>query len=410
MDRKNLEHLNGVNNTSGLAFSYTGLRALQRLWLGKSEFASCVATVDQAGNMGHSWSQSDILRRSATVFSNYLQTLSSDWPTDRGLWESLLPVTTGKVSATGGIRGRVDWNRTLKAGWPPKRMISQAKHRNLDPVVTASAKWAVTQLRLADKKLTSILQSARAEETGRWVQCMEILEDLLRDIEPANSRSVAGTADWPLKSLLKAGRVASYFLHDDPEFLAFSLLTPNGPVESLFQLSVMGEIFLLAERFHLRFESLRPLSWSGKGPIMTLRGRSADVQIWLECGDLWENYQAIDVHRELGQAVQQTTGDAFLGGSSRPDIVITQGATRCVIIECKFPSTTLNPSYVLSGVPQVNMYRYQIGSIFRHVDGFVVGPSEMIQSAHFHYDDRGKLGVCSVGSLMTELGLWFGEL
>lgn len=410
MDQKNFEHLNGVNNTSGLAFSYTGLRALQRLWLGKSEFASCVATINQTGNTDHSWSQSDILRRSATVFSNYLQTLSSDWPTDRELWESLLPVTTEKVSETGGIRGRVDWNRTLKAGWPPKRIISQAKHRNLDPVVTASAKWAVTQLRLADNKLTSILQNARTEESGRWIQCLEILEDWLRDIEPVNSRSVASAADWPLKSLLEAGSVASYFLHDDPEFLAFSLLTPNGPVESLFQLSVMGEILLLAERFHLRIESLRPLSWSGKGPIMTLRGRSADVQIWLECGDLWDSYEAIDVHKELGQAFQQTTGDAFLVGSSRPDIVITQGATRCVIIECKFPSTTLNPSYVLSGVPQVNMYRYQVGATFLNVDGFVIGPSEMIQRSHFHYDDRGKLGVCSPIGLMSELDLWFREL
>ncbi|WP_410789277.1 hypothetical protein [Kribbella sp. C-35] len=248
------------------------------------------------------------------------------------------------------------------------------------------------------------------------VQALPILDLLDESDETTPAKDdvrAVRSAGWPWSVVAEVAGVFSAIERGGAEAMARRLLRPDGFPEALFQLSVLGAVLLASEKLGARITSLRPIGYMTDGPVYTidLQGRGS-WDLWCEAANCWAIYDVVDHYKEFAASLTMSDGRPFRARNIRPDVVLAQRGHRALVLECKFPSESLDPGYVAHGLYQAVFYAHQLMPAFQSVSGFAVGPGVLVPGRRDHILGEVRVGVVGpsdLESLVSELMFTEGE-
>lgn len=400
-----------TSGPSSLHVDEAGLQRVLREWSGAGNlYRAAAACADSP--FDRDWTKDDVERRAMRILLLECEPILARFPRSLRIWQDHLPTLSSRHRFWSDTpQARVDWAKTRQTGWPPTRFAIRRRHRSTDQVTLAVLAWTLSRLEAAldaARSLTgthhNILASTLAPEVE---QVIEQALPLQRLLDPENSgaptrddiRSTRA-AGWPWTPVADLAAMFVAVDRGGAQALALRLLHPDGFPEVVFQLSVVGSLITACEQRGARVTSQRPIGHMTSGPIYQVHwpdGRSWDL--WSEAASAWNEYGIEDVYRNLASALTLVNGTAFSSRNIRPDVLIAERGLAAVVLECKYPSVTLDPGYVGHGMYQAAFYADQLRPAFPRVLGASIGPAELVPHATFQPFGSGQLGLMSPADL-----------
>lgn len=313
------------------------------------------------------------------------------WPKSARSWQDHLPTISQRERLWSDVpQTRVDWPKTRRTGWPPSRFAIRRRHRTTDQLTLSVLAWTLGQLGSAFSASQSLvgphadavqgLASDVESTISRTLPLLAALQEAGADEQPSRDdlRSVR-SAGWPWNAVADVALVFLLLRQGGAEALARRLIRPDAFPETMFQLSVVGAILVACESRGASITSLRPIGYMTDGPVYRIRfGELAAWDLWCEAARCWEFYGADDKYRELASNLTSLGGAPFQARNIRPDVLLACRETRATVFECKYPTDTFDPGYVAHGLYQASFYAHQLAPAFPQVQGFSIGPSELV--------------------------------
>lgn len=384
-----------------------GLGRVLGEWSGVGGLYRAVAAMTDA-SFDREWTKDDIERRAMRILLLECSPMLRRWPRSLRIWQDHLPtLSTRSRFWSETPEPGIDWARTRRTGWPPNAYAIRRRRRSTDQVTLAVLSWTLAQLARAFDASQALAGPQAGTATDLASDVQSILEQslpLLRLLEDSSGtpptrddvRAVRA-AGWPWKVV---GEVAEVFLsleRGGAEALARRLLRPDGFPETIFQLSVLGAALNVAEQAGGKVSSLRPIGYMTDGPVYRIEwpGGQPAWEVWCEAASAWSWYDLNDTYRNLASTMTQVSGQAFSARNIRPDLVIAVPGGAAAVLECKFPSESMDPGYVGHGMYQAAFYAHQMAPAFRQVLGASIGPVELVPASTFDDFGSARIGLMS---------------
>lgn len=378
-----------MTNSSGLAIHEDGLLRVLSEWSGTGNLFNAIAAV-APDSLARKWSAKDVEQRAMRILLLECSPLLRRWPKNAKGWQDHLPTLSHRHRFWSDVpKTRVDWGKTRRRGWPPDTFAIRRRHRSTDQGTLSVLAWTLGRLEDAFAASQSLVgpvvdgpEALASDVEAKIRQTLPILELLEESDESRPSRetirAVRG-AGWPWNAVADVAEVFTALDRGGSEALARRLLRPDGFPESLFQLSVLGLILDCAQSLGMTVTSLRPIGYMTRGPVYQLQMPGEDPwELWCEAANCWAEYGLTDGYRALAATLTSSEGFPFQARNIRPDILLARAGDRALVLECKFPSESLDPGYVAHGQYQAAFYAQQLAPAFREVTGLSIGPRELV--------------------------------
>lgn len=375
-------------DSTGLIVHEQGLLRVLSEWSGVGNLYRAVAAVtpDQTTR---EWSAKDVERRAMRILLLECTPLLRRWPRTARVWYDHLPTLPQRNRFWSDVpQTRVDWVKTRRRGWPPDVFAIRRRHRSTDQVTLSVLTWTLGRLKdafTASQSLVGLHNTAENldSDVSEIIRQTLPLLDLLDETDESRPsrdaiRAVRG-AGWPWNAVAEVANVFVALDRGGAQALAQKLLRPDGFPESLFQLSTLGLILIGAQELGASATSLRPIGNMTDGPVYRIQLPGRDPwDLWCEAARCWVTYDLTDNYRALASTLTTAERKPFQARSIRPDIVLARPGDRALVLECKFPSKSLDPGYVAHGMYQAAYYSHQLLPAFHAVSGYSIGPSELV--------------------------------
>lgn len=312
------------------------------------------------------------------------------WPKTARAWQDHLPTFSQRQRFWSDIpQARVDWAKTRRQGWPPQAFAIRRRHRSTDQVTLSVLAWTLRRLEaafsasesLVGPHATAIQDLSTEVETiiRRTVPLLDLLDEADESTPSRDSLNALKGSGWPWNVVAEVATVFASLDRGGSEALARRLLRPDGFPESIFQLSVLGVVLLTAQNCGAEIVSLRPIGYMTDGPVYRIKMPDQEPwDLWCEAASCWKTYGLSDGYRDLAATLTASTGTAFQARNIRPDVLFARPGDRALVLECKFPSETLDPGYVAHGMYQAAFYGHQLAPAFLDVSSYSIGPPELV--------------------------------
>lgn len=378
-----------MSEAAGLSVHEQGLLRVLSEWSGTGNFYKAVAAVTP-DELAREWSAKDIERRAMRILLLECSPLLRRWPASGKAWRDHLPTLSQRHRFWSDVpQTRVDWAKTRRRGWPPEAFAIRRRHRSTDQVTLSVLAWTLRRLSDAFAASQSLVgpQVATAEELADDVdriirQALPVLELLDESDEGRPSRDAiraVRASGWPWNAVAEVAEVFATLDRGGAAALARKLLRPDGFPESLFQLGVLGLVLLGAQGAGAVVTSLRPIGYMTDGPVYRIQMPGEEPwDLWCEAARCWDEYGLPDRYRDAAATLTMNDRQPFRARNIRPDIVMARRADRALVLECKFPSESLDPGYVAHGMYQASYYAHQLAPAFQQVSALSIGPSELV--------------------------------
>lgn len=383
-----------------------GLSRVLAEWSGVGGLYNAVAAMSDSP-LEREWSRTDIERRAMRILLLECSPMLARWPRSTRAWQDYLPTLSFRTRFWSDVpQTRVDWASTRRTGWPPTSYAIRRRRRSTDQVALNVLAWTLGRLAQAFDSSQSLTGPQAATATQLASNVQSIVEQslpLLQLLDVADGappvrddiRAVRA-AGWPWKAVAEVAEVFIALERGGADALARRLLRPDGFPESIFQLSVLGSILNACESEGARIVSLRPIGHLTDGPVYRAEWRDGQPwEIWCEAARAWSWYDLDDTYRDLAATMTLASGSDFSARNIRPDLVIAAPGRAAAVLECKYPSESLDPGYVGHGLYQAAFYAHQFEPNFPSVLGASVGPEELVPAPDFKPFGKTQLGLVS---------------
>lgn len=348
-----------------------GLERIRAVWSGRGQLLDALAAVQPE----HAWSVRDVRRRMHRVLLDTVQDDLAVLPDSVRRWDDVLPAASVVLrTRSRRPKGRIDYVRTRREGWPPERFVVRIRERIPDQLPAEVTAWTLGRLQMivddaeqcgsaVPEKLARQLGAARR---ARGLPALSMADDVVPDGEDLADLRRSGHPWRAIAALATSFKSAE----DDPASLAYRLILPDPELaERLFHLAVVGEVLRGADAAGRNLVSRRPLGSSGKGAqFWTSDG---NLRLWMEAAGIWSSSPVPPPFRQAMIGLPGAGGQAL-----RADLLLSD-QRRALILECKY---SRNPSYVAQGYAQVIAYGAELRrGIFDEVTTVVVAPDGVVE-------------------------------
>ena len=366
-----------------------GLLRVLSEWSGTGNLYSALAAV-APDPLDRSWTPKDVERRAMRILLLECSPLLRRWPKTAKAWEDHLPTLSQRQRFWSEVpQSRVDWAKTRRRGWPPQAFAIRRRHRSTDQLTLSVLAWTLRRLEAAFVASESLVgpHAATAQDLSRDVESiirntlplLGLLDEADESTPSRDTLSAVRGSGWPWNVVSEVATVFTSVDRGGSEALARRLIRPDGFPESFFQLSVLGVVLLTAQRARAEVTSLRPIGYMTDGPVYRIRMVGEEPwDLWCEAASCWKSYGLADGYRELAATMSTSAATPFQARNIRPDVLLARPGDRALVLECKFPSETLDPGYIAHGMYQAAFYGHQLAPAFREVSSFSVGPPELV--------------------------------
>lgn len=374
---------------TGLAIHDQGLLRVLSEWSGTGSLYNAVAAT-APDPLAREWSAKDVERRAMRILLLECSPLLRRWPRTTRAWHDQLPTLSERQRFwSEQPQARVDWAKTRRRGWPPASFAIRRRHRSTDQVTLSVLAWTLGRLEEAFAASQTLVGPHAAAAEALAGDVSEIIRqslpivDLLDESDESlpsrdSIRAVRGSG-WPWNAVADVAAVFAALERGGAEALARKLLRPDGFPESLFQLGILGAVIVTAEQLGAQITSLRPIGHMTNGPVYRVQMPGHEPwDLWCEAASCWSVYGLADRYRDLAATLTTYEGATFQARNIRPDILLARRGDRALVLECKFPSDSLDPGYVAHGIYQAAYYGLQLSPAFVDVVGLCVGPGELV--------------------------------
>lgn len=367
-----------------------GLTRVLSEWSGVGNLYSAVAATAPEP-LQREWSPEDVERRAMRILLLQCSPSLRRWPKSAREWQNHLPTLSNRHRFWADVpQTRVDWAKTRRAGWPPSSFAIRRRRRSTDQLTLSVLAWTLEKLGralVASQSLTGphtemVIEQLSTDVEEILVQTLPIL-DLLDETDQTpptrdDIRSVRASG-WPWNVVAEVAGFFTAVERGGAGALARKLLRPDGFPESIFQLGVLGAVVLACERVGGVVTSLRPIGYMTSGPVYRVDFPDSEPwDLWCEAARCWDTYGVDDKYRDLAGTLSTPTGPSFQARNIRPDVLLARRGDRALVLECKYPSESLDPGYVAQGMYQAAFYSHQLVPSFNTVTGLAVGPSDLV--------------------------------
>lgn len=374
--------------------SEVGLHRVLSEWSGIGSLYEAISEIEDASPAGREWTPEQVHDRAMRILLLDAAPILAQFPSSQRAWRNYLPVLSQKHRYwSPRPESRVDWARTARRGWPPEAFAIRRRHRTSDDASLSFLAWTFGRLEEAvngakasygghTNSLAELVSESAAPALGAALELFREID--LGDPAPPSAgdyRAVYGLG-WPWTGVVDLARVLNVGSEANGlRQLSERLLSPEGFPETLFQLSVLGDILVAAQQAGYKVTSLRPIGQMTTGPVYAVEdARGSRWELWCEAASCWEAYGADDHYMRIARDLYSVGGRPFTPGHLRPDLLLALPGHTALVIECKFPWESQNPSYVASGIPQAGFYARQLAPAFENTGASIVGPAELTGS------------------------------
>lgn len=372
-----------------LTVNEQGLLRVLSEWSGTGSLYRAVAAITP-DLIDREWSAADVERRAMRILLLECSPLLRRLPKTSKAWLDHLPTLSRRQRFWSNVpQSRVDWARTRRRGWPPEAFAIRRRHRSTDQVTLSVLAWTLGRLKLAFDASQGLIgpQAAKADELAgdvaeilqRTLPILDLLDESDESLPSRDTIRAVRGAGWPWNAVADVASVFVALDRGGAEALARKLLRPDGFPESMFQLSVLGLVLIEAQQLGAQVTSLRPIGHMTDGPVYQIRLPDQEPwDMWCEAARCWTTYGVADGYRELAASLTTSEGKPFPARGIRPDLLLARPGDRALVLECKYPSESLDPGYIAHGLYQAAYYSHQLAPAFLDVYGYSIGPSELV--------------------------------